>query len=150
MVDDPSTTMYETCLLHARADRALRTVVAKQLEGFKVTMMEWLLLGVVHGGPEKGLSMSSIAEALDVTLPQVTALVTNLVKMRLVKQKTQAHDRRSRHVVVTNRGNIMLADMEEAISAVMRIWLEGIPRDQLQRYFDTVRLLANRPLPTSK
>lgn len=144
MVDHPKMTMYEICLLHARTDRALRTVVAKQLDEFKVTMMEWLLLGVVCGGPEKGLSMSTIAATLDVTLPQVTALVTNLIKLRLVKQKTQSHDRRSRHVVATNRGRILLGDMEQAIAGAMEEWLKDIPKDQLDNYFDTIKRLSQQ------
>lgn len=142
MVDNPKMTMYEMCLLHARADRALRTVVAKQLDEFKVTMMEWLLLGAVVGGPEKGLSMSTVATTLDVTLPQVTALVTNLVKLRLVKQKTQTHDRRSRHVVATNKGKILLGDMEQSIASAMEDWLKEVPSDQLGNYLDTVRVLS--------
>lgn len=137
-------TMYEICLLHARNDRALRTVVAKQLDAFKVTMMEWLLLGVVCGGPDKGLSMSTVAATLDVTLPQVTALVTNLVKLRLVKQKTQSHDRRSRHVVATNRGRILLGDMEQAIAMAMEEWLKDIPPAQLTTYLQTVKRLAEQ------
>jgi DNA-binding MarR family transcriptional regulator len=144
MVDNSKMTMYEICLLHARTDRALRTVVANQLDEFKVTMMEWLLLGVVCGGPEKGLSMSTIAATLDVTLPQVTALVTNLIKLRLVKQKTQAHDRRSRHVVATNRGRILLGDMEQAIARAMEEWLKDIPKDQLDIYFKTIKQLSQQ------
>jgi DNA-binding MarR family transcriptional regulator len=144
MVENTDMTMYELCLLHARTDRALRTVVAKQLDVFKVTMMEWLLLGVVCGGPDKGLSMSTIATTLDVTLPQVTALVTKLVKLRLVKQKTQSYDRRSRHVVATNKGRILLGDMEQAIAQAMEVWLGEVPRDQLKVYLDTVQLLARQ------
>ena len=144
MVENTKMTMYEICLLHARTDRALRTVVAKQLDSFKVTMMEWLLLGVVCGGPDKGLSMSTIAATLDVTLPQVTALVTNLVKLRLVKQKTQTHDRRSRHVVPTNRGRILLGDMEQAIAQAMEEWLKDIPREHLETYLLTVKQLAKQ------
>lgn len=134
--------MYEACMLHARADRALRLVVARELEQFKVTMMEWLLLGVVVNGPDKGLSMSAIAQNLDVTLPQVTALVSNLIKEKLVKQKTQAHDRRSRHVTATPRGTLLLGDMEKAISSAMRDWVQDVPRDQLQEYLQTVKILA--------
>lgn len=134
--------MYETCLQHARADRALRGIVADELEGFKVTMMEWLLLGVVCSGSDKGQSMSSIAKTLDVTLPQVTALVTNLVKHKLVKQKTQAQDRRSRHVVPTNKGRLLLTDMEDAINVSMKRWLSDIPQENLKIYLKTVKALA--------
>lgn len=135
-------TMYEACLQHARADRALRAVVSGQLEGLKITMMEWLLLGIVANGPEKGLSMSAVAQSLDVTLPQVTALVSNLVKQRLVKQKTQSYDRRSRHVMATAKGKALLEQIEASVGSAMRNWLEDIPKQQLVAYFDTVKQLA--------
>ncbi len=144
MTDNASITMYELCLLHARADRALRLVVTKQLEQFKLTMMEWLLLGVVCGGPDKGLSMSSIAGTLDVTLPQVTALVANLAKQKFVKQKTQLHDRRSRHVLATKRGRVVLQGTEEAIGKALQQWLTDIPPEDLEVYLKTVRHLSDQ------
>lgn len=84
--------MYELCLLHARSDRALRGSVATKLEKLNITMMEWLLLGVVHNGGTKGISMSDIAQSLHVTLPQVTALVNKLLPSKLVKQKSANSD----------------------------------------------------------
>ena len=131
-------------MLHARADRALRLVVGKELEQFKVTMMEWLLLGVVVGGPDNGMSMSAIAHTLDVTLPQVTALVSNLLHQKLVRQKTQVHDRRSRHVTATARGKVLLTDMEQSINTTMRTWIKDVPREELHIYLKTVKLLANQ------
>jgi DNA-binding MarR family transcriptional regulator len=144
MSTNPPMTMYEMCMLHARADRALRLVVGRELEQFKVTMMEWLLLGVVVSGPEKGLSMSSVAQALDVTLPQVTALVSNLLKQKLIKQKTQLQDRRSRHVSPTSRGKVLLGDMERAINQAMESWLKEVPDEELQVYLKTMKQLANQ------
>lgn len=131
-------------MLHARADRALRLVVAQELEQYRVTMMEWLLLGVVVNGPVNGLSMSAIAHELDVTLPQVTALVTNLIKQKLVKQKTQTHDRRSRHVIPTPKGQDLLDSIEESIVSAMKEWVADVPRDKLQVYLETVKILATK------
>jgi hypothetical protein len=74
MEESEEITMYQACLLHSRADRALRLVIARQLDQFNVTMMEWLLMGAVSSGPKDGMTMSAVAAALDVTLPQVTAL----------------------------------------------------------------------------
>ncbi len=135
-------TMYEACLLHARADRALRTVVSSKLEGLNITMMEWLLLGIVVNGPEKGLSMSSVAHSLNVTLPQVTALVSNLVKQKLVRQKTQSYDRRSRHVMASPKGKALLEQIEISVGDAIKEWLKDIPETQLLAYMETVKHLA--------
>lgn len=140
--------MYQTCLMHARADRALRLVVAKQLEQFDLTMMEWLLLATVCAAPREGLTMSSVAAALDVTLPQITALANSLVRTKLLKQKVSIQDKRSRFLTSTITGKRLLARVEESINESMRKWLETIPRDQLINYMETVEKIAK--LPTEK
>ncbi len=97
-------TIYELCLLHSRADRALRAVVAEKLQPVELTMMQWLSLGIIAGGPKEGLSMGNIAEHMGITLPQVTALLHSLSKLRLIKLRTQRRDRRSRHALLTPKG----------------------------------------------
>ncbi len=142
--DDTVITMYQACLLHSRADRALRLVVARQLEQFNVTMMEWLLMGVVQNGPKEGMTMSAVASALDVTLPQVTALTSNLTKLKLLKQKVSRQDRRSRRLVSTSAGKKLLENIEHEVNTAIREWVADIPREQLQTYLQTVEILANR------
>jgi DNA-binding MarR family transcriptional regulator len=142
--------MYEACLLHSRADRALRLVVSKQLEQFNVTMMEWLLMGAVYYGPKEGMTMSAVAQALDVTLPQVTALTAGLTKQKLLKQKISRQDRRSRRLICTTAGKKLLEEIEQAVNTAMREWVSDIPRDQLEVYFKTVEALANKKADNSR
>jgi DNA-binding MarR family transcriptional regulator len=137
-------TMYEACLLHSKADRALRLVVSRQLDSFELSMMEWLLLATVCDGPPTGITMTQAAGTLDVTLPQVTALMNDLVKMKLVKQKVSKTDKRSRKLLCTTQGKRLLGEIEKAIAVAMRQWLDGIPREQLYAYITTVGQLANR------
>lgn len=134
--------MYELCLMHARADRAMRAVVSEQLEPYHITMMEWLALGVVAGGPKSGLSMTRVASVLDVTLPQVTALITGLVKLKLIKQRVLDTDRRGRQVIITLKGKRTLGKLEGDITRAMREWSKDIPREQLRSYILTVSQLA--------
>lgn len=139
--------MYESCLLHARADRALRALVGLKLEQYKLTMMEWLLLGVVNSGPPEGMSMSSVAQTLDVTLPQVTALANKLLNQKLVKQKTQTKDRRSRFIRTTSKGAGILDEIEQTLTVTLKEWLSEIPRDQLEQYMLTIEWLAKHRHP---
>lgn len=134
--------MYEICLLHSRADRALRTVVATQLELFNLTMMQWLLLGVVGSGPKQGMSMTEIAEAMGVTLPQVTALMSDLAKMRLVKLKTQKTDRRSRRAQLTQKGVELFEKIEQKMAETKETWLDIVPADQQEAYLATLDKLT--------
>lgn len=141
--------MYQACLMHARADRALRLVVAKQLEEFDLTMMEWLLLATVAAAPREGMTMSAVASALDVTLPQVTALANSLVRTKLIRQKVSSHDRRSRYLTSTISGKRLMAKVEEATDNSMRQWLGDIPDEQVHIYMATVEKLAKLPAEKS-
>ncbi len=137
-------TMYQVCLFHSRADRALRLVVSRRLEQFNVTMMEWLLMGEVQTGPKEGMTMSAVAAALDVTLPQVTALTASLTKLKILKQRISRQDRRSRRLVATATGKKLLAEIEKEVNEAMRGWVADVPGDQMETYLQTVELLANR------
>lgn len=134
--------MYEMCLMHARADRAMRSTVAKQLDTHNLTIMEWLALGVVSQAPREGFSMSQVAQELDVTLPQVTALMTTLIKMKLIKQKVLATDRRGRQVIISSKGSRLMNKLEQQIAVVLGGWSQGVPREQLRTYIQTVAQLS--------
>lgn len=136
--------MFELCLMHARADRTMREVVAKQLSPFDITMMEWLVLGVVSQAPKNGFSMTQVAKILDVTLPQVTALVTTLIKLKLIKQTILPEDRRGRQVNIAPKGARLLDKLEGHVAEAMRGWSRDIPRDQLYAYMLTVSQLSLR------
>lgn len=145
MEDSEEINMYEACLMHARADRALRLVVSKQLEQFELTMMEWLLMATVCCSPHSGMTMSNVAGALNVTLPQVTALANNLVRSKLIKQKVNIRDKRSRYLMATPAGKRLIGRVEVAINDSLRQWLGRIPKENLALYIQTVKMIADLP-----
>ncbi len=134
--------MYELSLLHAQSDRALRAMVAEQLSSMNITMMEWLLLGSVAAGKASGLTMSEVAEALRVTLPQVTALVNKLLPLKLIKQKSASTDRRSRVVTVTSKGQLVLEDANKTLDTALSEWFKGTPADQQNAYVAVLKQFA--------
>lgn len=135
-------TMYELALLHSRADRALRFVIASALDQYGITMMQWLLLATVQNGPKNGMRMSELASTLDVTMPQITALMNDVVKLKLAKQKINNSDRRSRQLMITSQGTQQLKQIEVTIDKTLRSWLNNIDNDELGTYIATVRRLA--------
>lgn len=137
--------MYEICLLHARSDRVLRSAIADQLEAAHITMMEWLLLGVVAKGSDKGSSMSDIAKSLCVTLPQVTALVNKLLPLKLVNQKSASSDRRSRLVSLTAKGQMVFDDSAILLDAIQHS-LFGLSEAEQESYTKAlINVSAMRP-----
>lgn len=142
--------MYETCLVHTRADRVLRTITNNLLAEFNITMMEWLLLGVVSEANRSGITLSDIAKRLDVSQPQVTALMDKVVTQRLVRQKVHKQDRRSRTAVLTIKGKRLLDNIETSFKEFMKTWLSEIPEDQLAAYASLVQRIANHETPETK
>lgn len=137
------TSVIEILLIYSRADRTLRSLLANQFEKYNITMMEWLLLGVLsRGSRDDGLSISAVARELDVTLPQVTALMTGLVKKKLVRLRTLKRDRRSRYAVLSAKGEDVLSQSEEAVSSVMWRWPQAVTPGQMTAYFKTLKAIA--------
>lgn len=134
--------MYEICLLHARSDRTLRSRIAALLEESKITMMEWLLLGVVAEGPDKGSTMSDIAKSLHVTLPQVTALVNKLLPLKLIKQKSASSDRRSRLVSLTSKGQLVFEENKKLMDAAQQDLFNGATDQDLTVYTQILAQLS--------
>lgn len=130
-------TMYEAFLLHARADRSIRLVVGRELAPFNITMMQWLLLVTVQNGASTGVRMTELAEKLDVTMPQVTALTNDLTKLKLVKQKINAKDRRSRCLVMTPAGTGVVADADKALDGALKKLFKDISTDDIKNYLQT-------------
>jgi DNA-binding MarR family transcriptional regulator len=143
MNEATKTSMYEACLQHSRADRALRLVVAKELEESNVTMMQWLLLATVSKGPNSGMRMTELAAALDVTMPQITALMNDLVELKLAKQKISSTDRRSRRLMATPVGKKLISEIESRLDQSLREWLKDIPKDDLRSFLRTSRKIAD-------
>lgn len=147
MKDKGEVKLYETCLTHAWADRALRSFIAKELEQYDVTLMEWLMLSVVCNAEGEGLSMSAVAKELDVTLPQVTALTNKLLQQKLIEQQVQSHDRRARHVFPTAKGRDVWQSVERSMSENLYRWLyteANITADDLQHYLRIARHIGGR------
>lgn len=140
--DQPS--MYEVFLSHARADRALRLVVARTLEQFEVTLMEWLLIGAVAEKGTGGATMTEVATKLDVTLPQVTALAIGLTKAKLLKQKISRQDRRSRRLYGIPSTAALLADIEKHMRKAAQEFMHDIPAADREGYFKVLQTLADR------
>ena len=134
--------MHEFFLMHAKADRALRGAISKAIQKSSLTMTEWLALAVIANGPKEGMRMGEVARQLDVTLPQVTALVTTLLDKKLCKQHVFADDRRGRQVLATLKGKRMLVGLEVDTERALKELSKEIDAAQFQAYMMTTKQLS--------
>ena len=68
--------------------------------------------------PEQPVPMRALARALNCDSSNVTGLVDGLAAQGLVERREAEHDRRVRMLVVTERGAVIRARLQEAIQEV--------------------------------
>lgn len=136
-------TTYQACILQARAYRTLKDFVAKQLEDYDVTMMEWVLLGVVHEAGAKGVSPSMLSAQLDVSLPMITRMLNKLDAADYISRRTVPKDKRQQIVVATAKGRQLAQAIEWQVRGAMREWLKDVKREDLEGYVRLMTQLAS-------
>jgi len=125
---------FELSLAHSRADRALKSSINKALEKFELTLLEWLLLSVVNTAGNNGLSMTAVSTALNINLAQTNVLAIKLVRRRLIRQRTQKHDRRTRHLIVTAKGKFICERSKSPLKKLHRSISSEFSSDELVRF----------------
>ena len=101
------------------------------------------MLGVIINGSSKNISMSAIANELNVTLPQITALVNGLLHQKMVKQRFSAKDRRTRLVIVTSKGNMVYSDALKLMVEDSSGWFGNLSEDDINAYIRTMQHFTN-------
>lgn len=134
---------YKLCLWQAKGDRGLRTLASHQLEPFKLTLMQWLLLRTTVAAPRQRLTMTDAANLLNVTLPQITALAGGLTGPGYLIQRVNSRDRRSRQLVATAKGRRLADKAERQLEATLRPALAGLTSRDWQGYQRVISALAD-------
>jgi DNA-binding MarR family transcriptional regulator len=107
---------------------AVRECIAERIgvTGTQYTM----LMSVLHLQGAAGVSITSLADYLEVTGPHVTGLVGKLVASGFVRKAVNPKDRRSVLVKLTPAGRKKLLQAFEFISAVNDRLFEGVGREE--------------------
>lgn len=137
-------TMYEACVLHSRAERVLKSIVSSHLEVWKLTRMEWLVLATLgtRDNRHQGLTMTEVAEVLDVTLPQLNALTSKLIAMNYMKQTQSGSDKRIKVLQVTKTGHNAITALEKDMRNAMKEWLKDVELHDINNYMHTLQILG--------
>ena len=133
---------FEMSVAMSRADRHIRTLISQQLKPLKLSLMQWLVLGTVVITTEESIAMGAVAQLLGISLSQVTSLSNYLLDMRMLRQKTDRTDHRSRRLQATTRGRAIHYDAESAINVALQQWLQPIPANYLVFYNRVLQTMA--------
>lgn len=135
---------YHACILQARAYRTLRLFMIHQLKKYDLTMMEWVLLGLVANSQKSEYSMSDLADILDVGLPLVTNMVDRVASFGYIDRKVSSGDKRLKYIIITKKGLKLAKKIEQELRQNMKLWLSDINRQELEGYVKTMTMLSQK------
>ncbi|MEK7602855.1 MAG: hypothetical protein AAB459_01240 [Patescibacteria group bacterium] len=135
--------LFELCLAHSSAERAIKSSMNKALERYELTLLEWLLICVVNTFGSNGLSMTAVSTALNINLAQTNVLAIRLVKRRLIRQRTQRHDRRTRHLIITAKGKFICERSKSQIKTIQRMINSEFTKDELNAYIQGLERMSH-------
>lgn len=114
----------------------LREFVAKQLEEYNLTMMEWVLLALVHERGSTGVSPSDLSARLDVSQPMVTRMVKAVIEDGYAERRIDQKDKRQHVIVATKSGQWLAQRIEQRVRSAMREWMADVDKDDLKGYIN--------------
>ena len=103
---------YDLLRLKAKSYRLLKNKVDDYLKAYKISAVDWMVLGLLHKSIE-GLKFGEIATELGVEPPFVTELVNGLKKGKFIAVKESPLDKRSKIVKLTNKATKLLSEAEK-------------------------------------
>jgi MarR family transcriptional regulator, temperature-dependent positive regulator of motility len=106
-----------------RAHQAHDSIFAEQTAGYDVTSPQMAALSAIQWNP--GIDLSSLAEYIGYDAATIGSLVNRLVAKRLVSRRVGKHDRRTRNLTLTPRGeafvNLVLRQANRVESELLAV-----------------------------
>lgn len=110
--------------------RIWRQALDRRLKDLGVSQAGWLAIANIAKSAQ-ALSQIELANRLNVEGPTVVSLVDRLVKGHLVQRVPSETDRRVKHVVLTEAGQAIYAQVKAVADAYRKEMLSSIDKDRL-------------------
>jgi DNA-binding MarR family transcriptional regulator len=128
----------------------LRTVavLSQPMEDFlkehELTPTQYNVLRILRGAGEAGWSCKEIGERLLRREPDITRLLGRLEKRGLISRKQDPEDRRSVLTRITQRGLLLLQDLQPELSRKARNQFQALEEDELDQLLATLDKIRAR------
>lgn len=132
---------YSVMLAKMRAFRATKDVIAKSLQDFDITIMQWLLLGYVEKNTD-GTTAGAIAEELNITMPLVTRFTAVLSSKGMIIITPLPQDKRTKIINITEAGKELLLSSDPIVKRALKDWLAPIPQEEVRTYIAVMMQVA--------
>lgn len=120
-----------------------RQGVDRRLRHLGLSQAAWLAIAAIAKA-QRALSQIELANELGIEGPSVVSLVDRLVKMGLVERRPSALDRRVKHIVLTDGGGALYADVRSEASRYRQEILNDVDRAQLMDFTKLLEALQGR------
>ena len=132
---------YDLVLLQAKTNRALKNKFGEVLNEYKLTTLDWSVLGILSTHTE-GCRYNTIAQELSVEPPFVTELVTKLVKQKLIAIKDDIKDRRAKLIFLSKKGEEIINDTEAKLQDHFSDLFKNISPSEFETFKTTLQKIS--------
>ncbi len=126
--------LYRTALwCEADFEAVVHRPAGLTFAGFRLLHCLWVVGPMLSG---------QLARLVSTTPATVSSVVNTLERHELVRRERSADDRRQVRVLLTDAGREQIAELLLRQNERERVWLQGVPRDDLQTFLRVLRLMG--------
>lgn len=134
--------------LAGRFDSTLKVVVARALEKYTLTVLEWVILSSIAKVEDGTYTATSLAQDFDMNVSQTTVLLAKISKQNLIRLKPDSKDRRVKLIYCTRSGRKMAFESDENVQHAMRYWLFDLSDSEIESYQKILKKIISFEIPT--
>lgn len=144
MIELKDLTTYQAGVYQARAFRALKHMKNHILEPYDMTMMQWLVLGLIIDSGDNGIRTTRLAEQLDTTQAFITNTVNALETKKMIRRERDSQDSRAHCVVFNQEKNELVIQIEEKMRKELRNTIyKKVTPEELRIYMNVLAKFAD-------
>ena len=146
----PFASLEEEALLNLfRTSDYLNRAFHLKTRDWGVTSTQYNVLRILRGAHPKGLTCAAIRSRMITAEPDITRLLARLKAQKLIRQRRDAHDKRSVCTEISESGLALLKQMDPMILATPAELLGGLNKAELAELIRLLEQLRNSNDPPS-
>ncbi|MBP9691334.1 hypothetical protein KBD81_04620 [Candidatus Woesebacteria bacterium] len=131
-------------MLQAKSYRLVKNEVSPLLYKHNISTLEWGFLGIVKTCAT-GSRYIDLSNKMGVEPPFVTAIVTKLLREKLIKIVGDAQDRRAKMVILSSKGAALVEKLEPLIDERLQNVLDPISTSDFKGYIAAMTTITDAP-----
>ncbi len=136
-------TTYQSGVVQASAYRTVRKFTADALKPYKLTCMQWFLIGLVCDTGALGIRITDLSKKLDTTLAYTTGAVNALESRGIIQKKTDKNDGRTKLVVINPSYTGKCLEIEAYLRGSLRkLFYDKVSAEEMATYVTTLFKIA--------